>query len=82
MIVIQKQILVGSIKIGKNEATPTKFTYSYETSLIRLLNKLNENEVTLTGQNPPLKCCQPLEILTHFERGLDLSILENFGSVD
>ena len=36
----------------------------------RLLNKPYENEVTLTGQNPPLKCCQPLELLTYFEKGI------------
>ena len=29
----------------------------------RLLNKPYVNEVTLTGQNSPLKCCQPLESL-------------------
>ena len=45
-------------------------------SYIRLLNKHYENEVTLTQQNPPLKCCQPLQLLTHFERGLDLLILK------
>ena len=45
----------------------------------RLLNKPYENEVTLTGQNPPLKCCQPLEILTHFITGSDLFILEILG---
>ena len=39
---------------------PLNFAY------IRLLNKPYENEVTLTGQNPPLKCCQPLELLAHF----------------
>ena len=33
-----------------------------------LLNKLYVNEVTLTGQNPPLKYCQPLELLTQFKR--------------
>ena len=38
----------------------------------RLLNKPYVNEVTLIGQNPPLKCCQPLENLTHFITGLDL----------
>ena len=41
-----------------------------------LVNKHYQNEVTLTGQNPPLKCCQPLEILTHFITGLDLSMIE------
>ena len=34
------------------------------------------NEVTLTGQNLTKKCCQPLEILTEFERGLDLLLLK------
>ena len=38
----------------------------------RLLNKPYENEVTLREQNPPLKCCQPLDILTSFEMGIDL----------
>ena len=28
---------------------------------VQLLNKPYENEVTLTGQNPPSKCCQHLE---------------------
>ena len=41
-----------------------------------LLNKHYQNEVTLTGQNPPLKFCQSLEILTHFITGLDLSMIE------
>ena len=31
-------------------------------ALKRLLNKPYENEVTLTWQNPPLKCYQPLEL--------------------
>ena len=42
----------------------------------RLLNKPYENEVTLTRQNLPFKCCQPLEILTHFITVLDLLMLE------
>ena len=33
----------------------------------RLLNKPYENEVTLRGQNPPLKCCRPLELLSPFK---------------
>ena len=41
----------------------------------RLLDKPYENEVTLREQNPPLKCCQPFEILNcGLRRGLDLSI--------
>ena len=44
-----------------------------------LVNKPYVNEVTLRGQNPPLKCCQPLEILVDFMKGLDLSIIEIWG---
>ena len=44
-----------------------------------LLNKHYQNEVTLTGQSPPLKCCQPLEILTRFIRDLDLLMREIWG---
>ena len=44
------------------------WTFAY----IWLLNKPYVNEVTLTGQNPPLKCCQPLELLTQLNRGIDL----------
>ena len=43
---------------------------SWTFAIIRLLNKPYENEVTLTGQNPPLKWCQPLEILTHLIMGM------------
>ena len=50
-------------------------TFAY----IWLLNKLYKDKVTLTGQNPPLKCCQPLEILTHFMMGLDLLMIEIWG---
>ena len=39
---------------------------------IRLLNKPYENEVTLTGQNAPLKCCQLLGLLTQLKREIDL----------
>ena len=35
--------------------------------MAHLVNKHYQNEVTLTGQNLPLKCCKPVEILTHFE---------------
>ena len=41
-----------------------------------LENKCYQNEVTLTGQKSPLRCCKPLEILTQFITGLDLSMLE------
>ena len=38
----------------------------------RLLDKPYENEVTLTGQNQPLKCWHPLEPLKKLKRGIDL----------
>ena len=34
----------------------------------RLLNKPYENEVTLTGQKPPLNCCMHLEILYNVKK--------------
>ena len=37
------------------------------------------NEVTLRGQNPSLKFCQPLELLTQFIKDLDLSMLKIWG---
>ena len=33
------------------------YLQSWTFAIIRLLSKPYENEVTLTGQNPPLKCC-------------------------
>ena len=46
--------------------------YSYETSITNgyYLNKPQVNEFTLRGINLSLKCCQPLELFTYFERGL------------
>ena len=44
-----------------------------------LLNKPYVNEVTLTGQNPPLKYCQPQELLTQLEKDIDLSMLKIWG---
>ena len=56
--------------------------YTANFAYVRLINKPYENEVTLTGQKPPLKYRQTLEILTHFITGLDLFfILEKLGSV-
>ena len=45
----------------------------------RLLNKPYENEVTLTGQNPPFNYCLHFELFTAFLRELDLSMLEIWG---
>ena len=42
----------------------------------RLLNKPYVNKVFLTGQNSPLKYCQPLELLTQLGKDIDLSMLK------
>ena len=47
-----------------------------------LVNKHYQNEVTLTGQNPPLKCCQPLEILAQLKTGLDLFMIKIWLGLD
>ena len=44
------------LSLAKEKIQLLNFAYK------RLLNKPYENEVTLTGQNPPLKCCQHLEL--------------------
>ena len=46
-----------------------KFHLSRTFTYILILNKPYENEVTLIGQNLPLKSFQPLEGLTYFEKG-------------
>ena len=43
------------LRLKQVEIKPLNFAYK------RLLNKPYENEVILTGQNPPLKCCQSLD---------------------
>ena len=52
---------------------------------VSVLHKLNEWTLWkwghLTGQSPPLKCCQPLKILKNFVIGWDLSIQEIIVSV-
>ena len=40
-------------------------------NIVSLVNKPYVNEFTLTRQNLPLKCYQPLELLTQLKRGLD-----------
>ena len=66
-----KACLESKLEINQKEILQL-WTFAY----VRLLNKPYENQVTLTGQNLPLKCCQPLEILAYFITGLDLLILE------
>ena len=41
-----------------------------------LLNTPYENEVTLTGQNPPLRCYQHLEIQYTVRKRVDLLMLK------
>ena len=41
-----------------------------------LLNKPCVNGVSLRVQNPPLKCCKPLDFLCAFLKGLDLLMLK------
>ena len=48
----------------------------------RSLNKPYENEVTLRGQNPHLKCFQDLGIFTLVEKGIRTLNAENMESVD
>ena len=50
-----------------------------EKQTAHLIDKNYQNEITLTGQNPPLKCCQPLKILAHLTKGLDLFMIEIWG---
>ena len=51
----------------------------WKMNLNHLLNKPCVNEVTLKGQNPPLKYCQSLELLTQLEKDIDLSMLKIWG---
>ena len=54
---------------------PCKFAYT------RLLNKQNENRVTLRGQNISKKCFQSLELLLYFKGGIRSFLRGNIGSV-
>ena len=56
-------------KIYSTKATLVQLRTKQTTHLI---DKNYQNEITLTGQNPPLKCCQPLEILTKLKKRIDL----------
>ena len=60
-------LLVNFLKIG---------IQTWSNDYKRFVNTPYENEVTLTGQNPPLKCCQPPELFTKLNRGLNISMLK------
>ena len=62
-----------------NHTAQKSYIQSWIFAIILFLDKPHENEVTLAGQNPILKCCCSLEILTHFKPGLDLLMLEIWG---
>ena len=63
------------LDIAVEELQLSTFAYTW------LLNKPYENEVTLREQNPPLKYCQPLELLTYFEKRFRSFNTSNMGSV-
>ena len=74
---------------GKSKEKFFPFISSIELTLVHLwpfsyvwlLNKPYENEVTLKGQNTPLKCCQPLELLLYIEREFRSFHTYNIGSL-
>ena len=53
------------------------WTFAY----IRFLKKPYVNGVTLREQNSPLKCCQPVQLITYSERGLTYFNTGNMRSV-
>ena len=70
---------------GSNEWQPSRASdaYSFILPWCALENQQSPfyvvNEVTLTGQNPSLKFCQPLELWAELKKGLDLLILKIWG---
>ena len=62
--------IIFQVKCNRHTAADLDFAYK------RLLNKPNENKVTLAGQNTPLKHCQPLELLIHLKKDVDLLLLK------
>ena len=55
------------------------YSYVHMKPLLSIFMK--GNEVTLTGQNPPLKCCQHLEIQNTVRKKSRPFFVKNFGSV-
>ena len=60
------EFLIDSVEI--------KYSYVHMKPLQSMFMK--RNEVVLTRQNPPLKCCQLLELWTQLKKDLDLSMLK------
>ena len=71
----QFSVVTKSLK-GQVEQVCNFFIQSWTFVYARLLNKPYVNEITLTGQNPSLKHCLALEILTQFFKGLDFLMLK------
>ena len=65
-IVVEENYKLNDIQLSKSD---------YK----RLLHKPYVNEVYLTGQNPPLKCCQHLEIQYTVRKRVDLLMLKILG---
>ena len=61
-----------SLQNDRTHFRDSEYVQLWTSAIIRLLNKPYENEVTLTGQNAPLKCCQLLGLLTQLEWKIDL----------
>ena len=74
-----KNCIENLSRIGRPQNYSENYIQLLKSDYIRLLNKPYENEVTLTWQNPPLKCCQSLEILSSSEMGIDLLMLKIWG---
>ena len=70
---LKHYIMKGKLKLKGNFLSTIQLRAKQTAHLV---NKHYQNEVTLTGQNLPLKCCKPVEILTHFTTGLDFPMLE------
>ena len=72
-----KDAILQANEVDDDTATSGKRHLHYANLISeRLLNKPYIEEVTLSKQNPAFKCCQSLEILTNFLKGIDLSMLK------
>ena len=81
-------IQVKSFSTKKSQHLESILLYSWWTiqpwplAYKRLLNKPYVNEVNLTGQKPPLKYCQDIEIQYAVRKKSRSFNAKNFGSVD
>ena len=75
-----KHFQVKNEDTGETEVVLKKVCYCKDIQLraeqTARLHISDVNEVTLRGQNPPLKCCQPFDFLCTFLKDLDLLLLK------